>query len=295
MDGMNETLPLAWFPLLVVGLYGLVLGSFLNVVVYRLPREISLVRPRSHCPGCGALVHWYDNVPVLSYLWLGGRCRACQVRISPRYPLVELLTAALLVLVAVRFGLTVVGAEAAVLVLLLIPLALIDLDHHLLHDVLTLPGIVLGLGFSILPGALSEVRYSLASHVAPSARELPGVIWGLEGALAPVRDALIGTALGAALPYLVIVTYRLIRGVEGMGLGDVKLLAMIGAFLGWRGVLLTLGLGSLLGAVVGLSLIALRRSRMDSELPFGTFLALAAGVALFSSPNLYVLLGWVRE
>jgi leader peptidase (prepilin peptidase)/N-methyltransferase len=253
-----------WFPIAVAAAYGLVFGSFLNVVVYRLPRGMSLVRPRSHCPACGATVRWFDNVPVLSYLALRGRCRRCRARISPRYPLVELLTGLLMVASVARFGVSVTGAEAMVLSLLLLPLAFIDLEHHLLPDVLTLPGIALGLAFSAAGG-------------------VTGIV-----------DAALGVAVGGALPYLVIVAYRAVRGVEGMGLGDVKLLAMVGAFLGWRDALLTIGLGSCVGAVVGVTLIATGRGRRDTELPFGVFLSLAALVALFFGPEIVRALGWVR-
>ena len=251
-----------WLLPAVAAAYGLVLGSFLNVVIHRVPREMSLVRPRSHCPHCGAPVRWYDNVPLLSYLALGGRCRGCRAPISPRYPLVELACGALLAACVARFGVTVSAAAAVVLVLLLLPLAAIDLEHHLLPDVLTLPGIAAGLAFAAA------------------------------GALAPLRDAVIGAAVGAAVPYLVIVAYRVARGAEGMGLGDVKLLAMVGAFLGWRGALLTLGLGSCAGAVVGIALLATGRGRRDTELPFGVFLALAALAVLFFAPALLRALGW---
>lgn len=253
----------SWFVLTAVAAYGLVIGSFLNVVVYRLPRDMSLVRPRSHCPHCGQLVRWFDNVPVLSWVVLRGRCRRCRARISVRYPLVELAAAALAVATVVGFGLTLRAAAMAIFVLLLLPLALIDLEHHLLPDVLTLPGIVLGLA-----GAAA-------------------------GATVPFAAAAIGCLVGAALPVLVIVLYRLIRGVEGMGLGDVKLLAMIGAFLGWRGVLLTLALGSTAGAAVGITLIAARRGRMDTELPFGTFLCGAAVVVVFYGEVLMRAMGWI--
>jgi leader peptidase (prepilin peptidase)/N-methyltransferase len=253
-----------WLLPAVAAAYGLVLGSFLNVVVYRLPRELSLVRPRSHCPACGAPVRWFDNVPVLSWLALRGRCRACRAPIPPRYPLVELATGALLAAVAARFGPSLAGAEAAVLVLLLLPLALIDLEHHLLPDALTLPGIAAGLAFSAL------------------------------GGLATLPGALLGAAIGGALPYLVIVAYRALRGGEGMGLGDVKLLAMIGAFLGWQGALLALGLGSCAGAAVGVAMMAAGRARRDTELPFGVFLALAAALVLFAGPAMVRWLGWAR-
>jgi leader peptidase (prepilin peptidase)/N-methyltransferase len=164
---------------------------------------------------------------------------------------------------ATRFGVSGAGLVAAVLALLLLALAVIDLEHHLLPDRLTLSGLVAGL------------------------------IANAFGMLVTPLDALLGAAVGAALPYLVIVGYRLVRGVEGMGLGDVKLLAMIGAFLGWRGALLTLCLGAVVGAVVGISLIAARRGRLDTELPFGTFLSAAALLVLFLGPRMMVLLGWV--
>jgi leader peptidase (prepilin peptidase) / N-methyltransferase len=252
----------SWFVVAAAVVYGLIFGSFINVVIYRWPREMSLWKPRSHCPGCGALVHWYDNVPLLSYAVLLGRCRQCKAPISPRYPLVEALSGALCGLVAWQFGLSLAGVQAAVLVLLLIPLGFIDLEHKLLPDVLTLPGIVLGL---------------LGS-------------WA--GALATPLDALLGAALGGLIPYLVIVVYRWLRGVEGMGLGDVKLLAMVGAFLGWREMLLTLSLGATLGALVGVGMIVFGRGGRDTELPFGSFLTVAALVALFWGPRLLWLLGW---
>jgi len=252
-----------WFVLSVAAAYGVVLGSFLNVVIYRLPRGMSLLRPRSHCPACATPVRWYDNVPVLSFVALGGRCRSCRAVIPLRYPLVELASAALVTAAVARFGLTLVGLEAAVLAMLLLPLAVIDLEHHLLPDLLTLPGIVLGLGFSAF------------------------------GGLVALREAALGAALGAALPWLVIVVYRALRGVEGMGLGDVKLLAMIGAHLGWLGMLLTLCLGACAGAAVGVALILTGRGRSDTELPFGTFLAAAGLIVLFFADALLRTLGWV--
>jgi len=270
-----------WFLLVVTAAYGLVIGSFLNVVIHRLPREQSLLRPRSSCPACGAVIAWYDNVPVLSYLVLGGRCRRCRASISPRYPLVELAAAGLLVAVAARWGLTVAGLAAATLVLLLLALALIDLEHHLLLDVLTLPGLVAGVVLAALGGSL----------LGP----LGGTVLRSSGPLASaVTSSLLGAAVGALVPYLVIVAYRVIRGGEGMGLGDVKFLAMIGTFLGWKGGLLTIGLGSLFGAVVGVGLIAAGSGRRDTELPFGTFLALGALVTLFAGAPLMRLLGWIR-
>jgi len=254
----------SWFVFAAVVAYGMVFGSFLNVVIYRLPRGQSLLRPRSYCPSCGVTIRWFDNVPLLSFLLLRGRCRACRARISPRYPAVELTSGALAAGVAARFGVTLIGAEALVLVMLLLPLAAIDLEHHLLPDALTLPGIALGLAGS------------------------------LAGGITPIGDALIGAVVGAVLPCVVLVVYRWLRGVEGMGLGDVKLLAMIGAFLGWRGMLLSLGIGSTLGASVGIALMLAGRGRRDTELPFGTFLAVGALPVVFAGDALLRLLGWVR-
>lgn len=248
----------------VAAAYGLVLGSFLNVVVHRVPRQMSVLAPRSHCPACGRLIRWFDNLPVLSWLLLRGRCRRCGARISVRYPLVELATGLLLAAVADRFGVSVQGAAALVFGALLLALALIDLEHFLLPDVLTLPGIAAGMLFS------------------------------LAGGLVRPLDALIGAALGAMLPYAVIVLYRLVRGVEGMGLGDVKLLAMIGAFIGWQGALLTLCVGACAGAVVGIGLVFAGRGKADTELPFGTFLSAAALLVLFVRAPLLTLFGWGR-
>lgn len=256
----------------IVFVYGLVLGSFLNVVIHRLPLEISLWKPRSRCPACGALVRWFDNVPLLSFLWLRGRCRSCRAPISWRYPAVELATGVLLALVHHRLGLTLPAAEAGVLVLLLVPLALIDLDHHLLPDVLTLPGIGLGLAGAAAEGWL----------LPPSAQRL-----------VPLFDAAVGAALGAAIPAAVIVAYRWLRGREGMGWGDVKLLAMLGAFLGWRGMLMSLMLGAIAGGIVGLALIAAGRGKTDTELPFGTFLC-AAGVVVLLWAHQLAWLIWGR-
>jgi leader peptidase (prepilin peptidase)/N-methyltransferase len=253
----------AWIVTAIVFVYGLAMGSFLNVVIHRLPREMSLWRPRSHCPGCGALVAWYDNVPVLGYLWLLGRCRHCRTAISWRYPLVELATAGLLAVTHHRFGLTVLAAEVGTLMLLVVALGFIDLEHHLLPDVLTLPGLALGLGGAALEG------------------------WPM------LRDGLVGAALGALIPTAVILGYTWLRGREGMGWGDVKLLAMLGAFLGWRGMLMTLVLGSLAGGVVGVGLIVSGRGKSDTELPFGTFLCAAAVPVAFWAPELARVMGWI--
>ncbi len=231
---------------------GLITGSYLNVVVHRIPRGISTVRPRSACPNCATPIRALDNIPVLSYLWLRGRCRHCGHRIGLRYPLVELGTAGLFWSCFATFGWSLQAAVAAVFCSLLFALALIDLEHLLLPDRITLPAVALGL--------------ALQPWIA-------GVTF---------LDAVLGTLVGAGLLILLINVWYWIREEEGMGLGDVNLIAMIGAFLGWKGVALSLLAGALAGALFGVAMMALRRLGMSSKLPFGTFLAIGALVALFS-------------
>ncbi len=240
------------------GLVGLVVGSFLNVVVHRLPRGQSLVRPRSRCPWCGAPIAARDNLPLLSFLLLRGRCRHCSGPIAWRYPAMELLTAALFIACFERFGLGWEAAGAAVLSALLLALAAIDLEHYLLPDALTLPGIAVGWIFRSLVARPDW---------------FDGLLTGFAGAL-----------LGGGLLFLVAETWLWLRGEEGMGLGDAKLLAMVGAFLGWPGVAVTFVGGCLLGASAGAALVLLRRAGRRTRLPFGLFLAAGALVALFAGP-----------
>lgn len=242
---------------LYAALVGLVTGSYLNVVVHRLPRGESTVLPRSRCPACGAPIRPLDNVPVVSWLALRGRCRACAAPISPRYPLVEASTAVLFVGCAERFGLSWDALAAALLCSLLVALAAIDVEHLLLPDRLTLPGIVLGVALQPLVG------------------------WTGEG-WAGLAGALLGAALGAGVLLAAYGLWWLFRREEGLGLGDVKMLAMIGAFLGWRGVVVALLVAAASGALVGLAAMALGRAGLGSKVPFGAFLALGAVVALFA-------------
>lgn len=235
-------------PLTLTILLGLAFGSFFNVCIHRIPRGLSLNRPGSRCPGCGSALRWYDNIPVLSYALLAGKCRTCRQPISLRYPIVELVTCAVFVLHYVVFGLTGLFFVRVAFASALIVLFAIDLEHHLLPDVITIPGIVAGL---------------LCSAWLP-----PGL-----------KDALIGTLVGGGVLWLIGEAYYRYSGHEGMGGGDVKMLAMIGAFLGWKLMLLTLVLSSFAGSIVGLALIAARRGGMKYALPYGTFLALGALVA----------------
>ena len=232
---------------------GAVVGSFLNVLIYRLPREISVVHtPPSSCPGCSTPIRWYDNIPLLSWIVLRGRCRHCGTTISIRYPLVELTAGALSVAALMRWGLTLTGLEVVIFAWVSLALGLIDLDFQILPNVLTYPSIVFGLLFSCLGG----------------------YTWWL--------DSLIGAVLGALLPTLVIVIYKLWRGIEGMGWGDVKYLAAIGAVVGTRGVVGVLVVASVVGALFGLGLIAAGRGSGKTALPFGTFLALAVILWLYA-------------
>lgn len=239
-------------------LFGLIVGSYLNVVVHRLPRGLSTVLPRSRCPSCGALIRARDNLPVVSWLLLRARCRACGARISWRYPVVEAATAALFVVVMEVYGVTFEGLAAVLLGCLLLALALIDGEHFLLPDRLTLPGIAAGLLLQ------------------------PLVSWN-GGGWRGLLTGLTGVALGAGVLLVLWGGWVLLKGEEGMGLGDVKMLAMIGAFLGWKGVVVTLFFASLGGSLVGLAVIAARRGHLKSRLPFGVFLALGGAVALFWS------------
>jgi leader peptidase (prepilin peptidase)/N-methyltransferase len=243
---------------------GLIVGSYLNVLIYRLPRGVSTVLPRSRCPQCGELIRPLDNVPVLSFLLLGGRCRACGAPISWRYPLIELATAALFVACLLRFGATFEAAAAALFCALMLALAAIDVEHMILPDVLTWPGVALGI---------------LLQPLLPWARLGEGP-WGA------VAGAVAGALLGGGVLLAVWLIWYLARGEEGMGLGDVKMLAAIGAFLGWKGVLVALFVAALSGATLGLALMAWGSLGTKSKLPFGVFLALGGFTALFAGEPL---------
>ena len=237
--------------LVYAGAIGLCIGSFLNVVIYRLPLGQSLASPPSRCRNCGYSLQWFDNIPVLSWLWLRRRCRKCGVGVSWQYPLVELVTAALFLLVVWWTPMGPLVISRLILVCILIALFGIDLEHQILPNTITLPGIAIGV---------------LLSIIAP-----PG--W---------KDALIGALLGAGILYGIAGAYYLWRREEGMGMGDVKMLAMIGAFLGWKGVLVTLVLSSFSGAIIGVIMLSAQRGGMKFALPFGTFLAIGALVAMFA-------------
>lgn len=244
-------------PALLLGLaawLGACVGSFSNVLIYRLPRNRDVVRGRSHCPRCERTVAWYDNVPVVSWLVLRGRCRHCAAAISPRYLLVELAGAACALVGVWRFGFSLEGLSASFLLIVLLDIALIDWEHMIIPHTLTVGGAVTGLVLSLF--------------VAPG---LP--------------TALLGMAVGAGIILAVSWGYKLVRGVVGMGGGDVMLMGMVGVFLGPWGVLGTLFGGALLGTVYALTA---GRGAVDgaAKLPFGTFLAAAAAIVLLWGPQL---------
>src|SRR5256885_10401177 len=237
---------------------GLVFGSFLNVCIYRLPLGLSVIRPGSACPQCHESIPFYDNIPVLSWLILGGRCRRCKARISPRYLAVELLTGALFLLCCLNFGFTLAALKYCVFGFLLLGLIFTDSETHLLPDKLTLPGISLGLLFS-----LTVPVNDLASQLLPGLISLPvssDVSWHLLSLI----DSLLGAAVGASFIYGAGAIYLRARGVEGMGFGDVKLMAMIGAFLGLKLTVFTLFAASIVGACFGVGTMLggwIKRSR----------------------------------
>ena len=236
---------------LTIGALGLAVGSFLNVCIHRLPRQESLASPGSRCPQCGAPLRWYDNIPLLSYIILGGRCRSCRAAISMIYPLVEFVTAFVFLAAYFLFGPSPLLVARLVFACAMIVLFVVDLQHRILPNVITIPGIIAGFVFSLFlpPGWLGS---------------------------------LIGIVAGGGVLLLMAEMYYRFRKEEGLGMGDVKMLAMIGAFLGWKLMLVTLVLGSFLGSFIGIGMIALKRGDMKYALPFGTFLAIGAIVASVS-------------
>jgi leader peptidase (prepilin peptidase)/N-methyltransferase len=229
--------------------FGLCFGSFLNVCIYRLPRDKSVVTPRSACPLCGDPIPLYHNVPVLSWLILGGKCRACKQPISPRYLAVELLTGLLFVGCYSQFGLSLAMLKCAVLGWLLLGLIFTDAETRLLPDAMTLPGLVLGIAFSLVVPVNDLATRIVPGLISDSLRhQIPWRLWSLS-------DSVLGAAVGASFLYGAATIYLRARGVEGMGFGDVKLMAMIGAFLGTKLTVFTIFAASLAGSVFGLSTI----------------------------------------
>lgn len=263
-------------PVLVVfaGVFGAMLGSFLNVCVYRLPRDESVILPASHCPGCGKPIAWYDNLPVLSYLALRGRCRHCRQRISVQYPLVELAAAAIWAGAVARLGPSVAAVSTALFATLLLGIALTDARHYVIPDEFSLGGLGAGLALSLAPGGISPAEAAIG---AASGFVL---LWAVKAAgdWALARGLIRGEELDQVLE----------AGEQpaSLGGGDLKMMAMVGSFVGWRGVLLTAFLGSLAGVLVFLPLLLLKRR---APVPFGVFLAIGAAATMVAG---HAVLAW---
>jgi len=232
-------------------LMGLCIGSFLNVCIYRLPVAKSIVRPRSMCPHCDYLIPFYDNIPVFSYLWLKGKCRRCKAKIPMRYPTVELLGGLFALGAYLRFGLGIETVIYYLFIAALLVVTFIDIDHRIIPDVITLPGIPICFAASF---ALPAMTY---------------------------KDALLGILIGGGSLFLVAWVYGLITKKEGMGGGDIKLLAMMGAIVGWRGVFFTIFVASLVGTLAGLAVMLQSRKGMKLAVPFGPFLSIGAITYIF--------------
>jgi len=256
----------------VVFLFGLIVGSFLNVCIVRLPREQSIVSPRSQCPRCRTLIRWYDNIPLVSFLALRGKCRSCGLPISWRYPLVELLNGLLYLWACAAFGLTGEAGMVMALCSALLVITFIDLDHQIIPDVITLPGMVIGLlAAPLFMSALEPpLAFGLGRLVPSAGTYLTGFV-----------NSLVGLVLGAAPLFIIGWLWERLRKVEAMGGGDVKYMGMVGSFLGWKGAFLTIMLGALTGSIVGLTLIALKQHQMDKVIPFGPYLAFGTLLTLF--------------
>lgn len=282
-------------------LLGIVVGSFLNVCITRIPEEVSIVSPGSRCPKCGTPIKPYDNVPVLGWLWLRGKCRACREPISAMYPLIELVTGLLFVAAYLEFGITQTTVKWLFFTCLILILTVTDLRVRMLPDVVNWPGFAAGLMFS--------------GFVPPDRGFAGFLVWRflqirMPGFAAGVLDGILGAAFGSFLLWGLAAMYKVVRGHEGMGMGDVKMMAMVGAFLGLRGTFLTMLAGSVLGSAIGLSLVvalylggwrialAKRASRRglgkennlrwaiasQYQLPLGTFLGIGALAIVYAGP-----------
>lgn len=260
---------------LVAVTLGLLLGSFLNVCIYRWPNDLSVVKPRSFCPHCERPIAAYDNIPVLSYLILRGKCRHCKAAIPFRYPLVELLTALCFAWFTALHGLTLATAANCVFAFLLIGLSFSDLETLLLPDELTLGGTVAGLAFSLFV----PVHDSSFALIASLAGFHPAPHWTSLG------EAVVGATVPSGIMWLIGFLFEKLRHKEGLGFGDVKMIMMIGSFLGLLGMLQTLILASLAGSIIGLIWIRVARKESDTYQPFGTFLGAAALLTAIIGPN----------
>lgn len=279
MPDLNFLPPVVGY--VIAGVFGAIIGSFLNVVIHRVPLEESIVFPNSRCPSCGGAIAFYDNIPVLSWAMLGGKCRSCKERISIRYPAVELLSAALFVGVAWHTGLSAALPFDLIFAAALLALVFIDAEHMILPNAITYPGIV----FAVV--ARIAIPYLTGT---PHFDDLPslshGALANMPVWVVSLVGALIGALIGGGSLWLMGWTWEKLRGIEAMGLGDVKMMFMVGAYLGWRLTILTIFVGVLSGSVIGIILMARKgQKNMQMLLPFGVFLGLGAVAALlFGAP-----------
>jgi leader peptidase (prepilin peptidase) / N-methyltransferase len=251
---------MALFSSVVSMVFGSVIGSFLNVCIFRIPAGQSIVIPSSHCPKCGHLLKPYDNIPILSYLILKGKCRYCGERISYQYPLVETLTAFMSLLLFMKYGFSLPYVCTFIYVCALIVVTFIDLAHQIIPDIITLPGIPI---FSLLAILVMEVS---------------------------IPDSLLGILVGGGFLFLVAVLYELLTKREGMGGGDIKLLAMIGAFLGWESIFFIILVSSLLGAFIGIMTVIVQKRDFRYAIPYGPFLSIAGLAYLFIGEQFMIIL-----
>jgi leader peptidase (prepilin peptidase) / N-methyltransferase len=270
----------------LAGLFGLLIGSFLNVCIYRFPRDLSVVRPRSFCPECEMTIAWYDNVPLLSYALLKGKCRNCSAPILARYPLVEASTGFLFFSFIGALGVSWVAFKFCLLSALLVGMIFADFEERILPDEFTIGGILAGLALSwVIP--VVQFSDNIAAMLASIAR-IP-----LHGNAASFVEAIFGAAIPSGFLWIVGETFQKVRHKEGLGFGDVKMIAAIGAFMGLQAALFTMIAGSAAGAVLGLIFIAVtKRDYSSYELPFGSFLGIAAIVAAFLVQHVF---GWYAK
>jgi leader peptidase (prepilin peptidase) / N-methyltransferase len=245
------TLVPIWFPAIFAGFFGAAVGSFLNVCIYRWPADESVIRPASRCPGCGHALAWYDNIPILGWLWLRGACRYCGSRISAQYPLIELATALLWVAAVLHFGIGVEALRAAVFLSILLGIAMTDAREMVIPDQFSLGGMVIGILFAAIPGDF------------------------------PLTTSLIGAVFGYTGLWMVKIIAEKALKKPALGIGDIHMMAFVGAFTGWSGALLTLMIGSFAGLIIGVPFTWMRGrlAPMATYLPLGTFLAIGGAIA----------------
>lgn len=262
-------------------IYGLIMGSFLNVCISRIPRGLSIVSPRSRCPECLNAIRWFENIPIFSYLFLKGRCRHCKKKIALIYPLIEILSASLAYICYLHFGHILIALLwFSLFICPLIVLSFIDLEHMILPDILTLPGIGLGILTTLL-------TYWMAPQFELSFFSNSEDHW-----FQVILDSFMGALAGGGILFLLYFTYLKIRKIEGLGQGDIKLSAMLGAFLGWKAIFIVFFFASILGSVIGILLMWKSGKGRQMQIPFGPFLALGALIYLFLGEFLITL--WLR-